>query len=73
MTSHFTKPIRAIHFMVPAFVMLLGTMLERMTYAGGTAVPSAELKVTTPIKSSTRALQALLRMALVLARESPCA
>ena len=46
----------------------LEAMLQRMTCARGTAVPSAELKVTTPIKSSTRALQALLRMALRVAR-----
>jgi hypothetical protein len=39
-----------------------------MTCARGTAVPSAELKVTTPIRSFTRAAQALLRMALRVAR-----
>ena len=39
-----------------------------MTCARGTAVPSAELKVTTPIKLSTRALQALLWMELRFAR-----
>ena len=53
---------------VANLILVVGGDATAHECARGTTVPSAELKVTTPIKSSTRALQALLRMALRVAR-----
>ena len=61
MTSHLTKPIRAIHFMVLAFLMMIGTQVsaeeiklscktdtEQSTWLNGSEVVETDETVVTP-------------------------